>query len=92
MKPCKAKLKSIERSKCVVQKNNNKFGKRMSQQEDHMLVPNGTGPGARTSKRPLSACPARRKCSMAASNNSAKGRVRRNQNGNYKFTHKLKAL
>ena len=31
------------------------------QQVEHMQVPNGTGPGVRRSKRPLSACYTRRK-------------------------------
>ena len=38
-----------------------------------MHVPNGTGPGVRRSKRSLSACYTRRKCSMETSNKSVKG-------------------
>ena len=44
-----------------------------SQQVEHMQVPNGTGPGVRRSKRPLSACYTRRKCSMETSHKSVKG-------------------
>ena len=47
-----------------------------SQQVEHMQVPNGTGPGVRRSKRPLSACYTRRKCSMETSHKSVEGRVR----------------
>ena len=35
-----------------------------SQQVEHIQVPNGTGPGVRRSKRPLSVCHTRRKCSI----------------------------
>ena len=38
--------------------------------------PKGTGQGAQGSKRPLSACHTRRKCSMKTSQNSVKGRFR----------------
>ena len=38
--------------------------------------PKGTGPGVRRSKRPLSECHTRRKCSMETTQNSVKGRVR----------------
>ena len=48
----------------------------MSQQVEHMQVPKGTGPGVRRSKRPLSACHTRHKCSMETTQNSVKGRVR----------------
>ena len=47
-----------------------------SQQVEHMQVPNGTGPGARKSKRPLSVCYTRRKYSMKTSHKSVNGRVR----------------
>ena len=43
---------------------------------EHLQIPNGTGPGVRRSKRPLSACHTRRKCSMETTQNSVKGRVR----------------
>ena len=39
------------------------------QQVENMQVPNGTGPGVRRSKHPLSACYSRRKCSMETSHN-----------------------
>ena len=39
-------------------------------------LPKGTGPGVRRTKRPLSACHTRRKCSMETTQNSLKGRVR----------------
>ena len=42
------------------------------QQVEHMQVPNGTGPGVRRSKRPVSACYSRRKCSMETSHKSVK--------------------
>ena len=38
-----------------------------------MQVSHGTGPGVRRSKRPLSACYTRRKCSMEISEKSVKG-------------------
>ena len=41
-----------------------------------MQVPNGTGPGVLRSKRPLSACYTRRKCSMENSDKSVEGQVR----------------
>ena len=47
-------------------------GKDWSQQVEHMQVQNGTGPGLWRSKRPLSACYIRRKCSMETSHNSVK--------------------
>ena len=40
------------------------------------VSPKGTGPGVRRSKRPLSACHNRRKCSMETYQNSVKGQVR----------------
>ena len=43
-----------------------------SQQLEHMEVPNGTEPGVRRSKRPLSACYTRRKCSFETSHMSVK--------------------
>ena len=45
------------------------------QQVGHMQVPNWTEPGVRRSKRPLSACYTRRKCSMETSHKPVKGRV-----------------
>ena len=57
-------------SKWMVRKKN------CSQQVEHMQVLNGTGPGVRRSKRPLSACHTRRKCSLETSQNSVKDRVR----------------
>ena len=36
--------------------------------KEHLQIPYGTGPGVRGSKRPLSACHTRRKCSMVLSN------------------------
>ena len=50
--------------------------KNWSQQVENMQVPDGTGPGVRNSKRPLSACFIRRKCSMETSHKSIEGRVR----------------
>ena len=48
-----------------------------SQQVEHIMqTPNGTGPGVRRSKRPLSACYTCRKCSMETSHKSVKSRVR----------------
>ena len=47
-------------------------GKNWPQQVEHMQVQNGTGPGLWRSKRPLSACYIRRKCSMETSHNSVK--------------------
>ena len=47
-----------------------------SQQVEHMQVLKGTGPGARRSKRPLSACHTHRKCSIETTQNSVKGRFR----------------
>ena len=47
-----------------------------SQPVEHMQVPYGTGPGVRRSKRPLSACYIRRKCSMETYHKSVKSRVR----------------
>ena len=41
-----------------------------------MQVPKETEPGVRRSKRPLSACHTRCKCSMETTQNSVKGRVR----------------
>ena len=38
-----------------------------SKQVEHVQVQNGTGPGVQRSKRPLSACYTRRKCSMETS-------------------------
>ena len=43
--------------------------------KEHLLIPYGTGPDVRTSKRPLSACHIRRKYSMETTQNSVKGRV-----------------
>ena len=45
-------------------------GKNRFQQVEHMEVPNGTGQDVRRSKRPLSACHTRRKCSTEPSHNS----------------------
>ena len=59
------------------EKNYDKFREKdWSQQVLHMQVPNGTGPRVRRSKCPLSVCFTRRKCSMATSRKSVKGRVR----------------
>ena len=63
-------------SKSIVRKNNDKITRHWSQQVENMQVPNGTGPGDWRSKRLLSACYTRRKCSMETSHNSVKGRVR----------------
>ena len=49
----------------------------LSQQVEHIQIPNGTGPDVRRSKRPLSACYTRRKCSIETANKSVKGRVRK---------------
>ena len=46
------------------------------QQGKQMQVQNGTGPGVRRSKCPLSACFTRRKCSMETTHKLGKGRVR----------------
>ena len=45
------------------------------QQVEHMQVPNGTGPGVRRSKRPLSACYTSRKSFIESSHKSINGRV-----------------
>ena len=68
--------------KWVVRKKKYKFGKKdWSQQVEQMQVPNGTGSGVRRSKRPLSACYYRRKCSMETSHKSVKGRIRSKGHG-----------
>ena len=73
----KQNRKSTEGCSNSIVRKNNKFGKcYWFLQVEHMQVPNGTGPGARRSKRPLSACHTRRKCSMETYHNSVKGRVR----------------
>ena len=46
------------------------------QQVEYIQVPNGTGPGVRRSKRPLSVCFTSRKCFIETSHKSLKGRVR----------------
>ena len=63
-------------SKSIVQKNNDKFGKGLVSTSRTYSSPKGTGPGVRRSKRPLSACHSRRKCSIETTQNSVKGRVR----------------
>ena len=50
-------------SKLIVRKKLQVREKNWSQQVEHLQVPFGTGPGVRRSKRPLSACYNRRKCS-----------------------------
>ena len=51
-------------SKGIVRKNNDKFGKGLVSTNRTYASPKGTGPGVQRSKRPLSACHIRRKCSM----------------------------
>ena len=51
-------------------------GVSMVSTKEHLQIPYGTGPGVRRSKRPLSACHTRRKCSMETTQNSIKGRHR----------------
>ena len=63
-------------SKSIIRKNNDKFGKGLVSTSRTYASPKGTGPGVRRSKRPLSACHTRRKCSMETTQNSVKGRVR----------------
>ena len=66
-------------SKCIVRKQIPPVQVRQkdwSQQVVHMQVPNGTGPGVRRSKRPLSACYTRRKRSMETSHKLEKYPVR----------------
>ena len=63
-------------SKSIVRKDNDKFGKGLVSTSRTYASPKGTGSGVRRSKRPLSACHTRRKCSMDTSQNSVKGRVR----------------
>ena len=43
------------------------LGRKKSTGTEPMQVSNGTGPGIRSGKRPLSACQIRRKCSMESS-------------------------
>ena len=62
-------------SKSIVRKNNDKFGKGLVSTSRTYASPKGTGPGVRRSKRPLSACHTRRKCSPETTQNSVKGRV-----------------
>ena len=57
------------------EKNNDKFGKGLVSTSRTYASPKGTGPGVRRSKRPLSACHTRSKCSMETTQNSVKGRV-----------------
>ena len=62
-------------SKCIVRKNN-KLGKRIRLNKWNIYKSkNGTRPGVRRSKRPLSACHTRRKYSMETSHKSVKCRV-----------------
>ena len=73
----KQNRESTERySKSTVRQNNDKFGKGLVSTSRTHASPKGTGPGVRRSKRPLSACHTRRKCSMLTTQNSVKGRVR----------------
>ena len=55
---------------------NTSSGKGLVSKAEHMQVPNGTGPGVRRSKRPLSACYIHRKCSRETSHKSVKSRFR----------------
>ena len=67
-------------SKSIFRENNDKFGKKgLVLTRRTYASPKGTGPGVWRSKRPLSACHTRRKCSMETSQSLIKGRVR------YKF-------
>ena len=63
-------------SKSIVRQNNDKFGKGLVSTSRIYASPKGTAPGVRSSKRPLSACHTRHKCSMKTTQNSVKGRVR----------------
>ena len=63
-------------SKSIVRKNNDKFGKVLVSTSRTYASPKRTRPGVRRSKRPLSACHIRRKCSMETTQNSVKVRVR----------------
>ena len=63
-------------SKSIVRKNNDKFGKGLVSTSRTYASPKGTGPSVLRSKRPLSACHTRRKCSMETTQNSVKGWVR----------------
>ena len=65
-----------ENSKSIVRKNKDKFGKGLVSTSRTYASPKGTGPSVRKSKRPLSACHTRRKCSMETTQNSVKGRAR----------------
>ena len=59
-------------SKSIVRYNNDKFGKGLVLTSRTYASPKGTGPGVRRSKRPLSACHTRRKCSMETTQNAVK--------------------
>ena len=77
IKYCKQNRESTEGySKSIVRKNNDKFGKVLVSTSRTYASPKQTGPGVRRSKRPLSACHTRRKCSMETTKKSVKGRVR----------------
>ena len=65
-----------EYSKSIVRYNNDKFEKGFVSVSRTYASPKGAGPGVRRSKRPLSACHTRRKCSMETTQNSVKGQVR----------------
>ena len=51
-------------SKSIVRKDKHKFGKGLVSTSRTYASPKGTGPGVRRSKRPLSACHTRCRCSM----------------------------
>ena len=75
----RSKIEKVPRegySKSIVRKNNDKFGKGLVSTSRTYASPKGTGPGVRRSKRPLSACHTRRKCSIETTPNSVKGRGR----------------
>ena len=69
----------IRKNGCLYASNKKKHKKvkidkvpRDIRQVKHMQVPNGTRPGVRRSKRPLSACHTRRKCSLETYRNSVR--------------------